>query len=168
MFKEGRIPRELYWAGFGFQVWMQMILQFMRAGPNAVLVIDEPDIYLHPDLQRRLLQLARTMFPQVFFATHSTEIINEAEPGDILSVDVENRSARRVTSDEDYRRVYAYLGSSENIEFSRLARRSVSVFFEGKDRKIIRKLSKLAALDELLDDRIRSTYKRAGLPSGDA
>ena len=50
MYTEERIPREVYWSGFGFQVWMQMALQFMRGNDDSILVLDEPDIYLHPDL----------------------------------------------------------------------------------------------------------------------
>ena len=66
MFAENRIEREVHWSGFGFQVWMQIMLQFLNATPDSILVLDEPDIYLHPDLQRRLMHVARDVFGQVF------------------------------------------------------------------------------------------------------
>lgn len=46
-FVESPITREIYWTGFGFQVWMQMMYHAFRANKNSVLVMDEPDIYLH-------------------------------------------------------------------------------------------------------------------------
>jgi predicted ATPase len=52
--KEGRIDREVAWAGFGFQVWLQILTHLTGAAEDNVLVVDEPEIYLHPDLQRRL------------------------------------------------------------------------------------------------------------------
>lgn len=161
MYSEARIEREVYWSGFGFQVWMQMMLQFQRAKSGSILVLDEPDIYLHPDLQRRLLRLSSDMFGQVFLATHSTEIINEADAGEILSIDSKGRSGRRISTDDDYRRIYSYLGSSENAEFSRLAKAERIVFFEGKDRNMIRKFAKKLKLDDLLDDP-RTLYLQAG------
>lgn len=161
MFSENRIQREVHWSGFGFQVWMQMMLQFVRASSSSILVLDEPDIYLHPDLQRRLMHVARELFGQVFVATHSTELINDADPGDVLMIEAKGRSARRITSDEGYRRVYAYLGSSENAEFARIAKAKRIVFFEGKERNLIRKLARKCGKAALLDDPY-TIYLQAG------
>jgi len=52
---EERYAREIYWAGFGFQVWCQMLTYVIGAKDDSLLIIDEPDIYLHSDLQRQLL-----------------------------------------------------------------------------------------------------------------
>lgn len=138
-YSENRIDREIYWAGFGFQVWMQMITHMLRGSGNSILVLDEPDIYLHPDLQRRLLRLVHQRFGQFFLATHSVEIINEAEPGDVISINHAARSGKRVHTDEEYQSLFNYLGSVENIDFSRLGRARRLVFFEGNDKKILRK-----------------------------
>lgn len=138
-----------------------MMLQFMRAKPGSILVLDEPDIYLHPDLQRRLLRVANEQFRQVFVATHSTELINDADPGDVLMINPGARSARRITTDEEYRRVYAYLGSSENAEFARIAKAKRIVFFEGKERNLIRKLARKCGQGSLLDDPY-TVYLQAG------
>ena len=50
--RENRVTRELYWMGFGFQVWCQLLSHVCRAGENDVLVVDEPETYLHPSVQR--------------------------------------------------------------------------------------------------------------------
>lgn len=151
-YKEHRIPREVYWAGFGFQVWMQMITQLMRGGENSILVLDEPDVYLHADLQHKLLDYVNERFSQTFLATHSTELINEASPGDILSVESNKPSAKRISTETDFRHIYSYLGSSDNAEFARMARAKRVVFFEGKDRRLFKKLAKKASFDNLLSD----------------
>ena len=95
MFFEDRIPREIFWSGFGLQVWMQMVLQFMRGSENCVLVLDEPDIYLHPELQIRMVELAARKFGQVFIATHSPTIIGIAGAEDVLAISAKEGSAIR-------------------------------------------------------------------------
>ena len=85
-YEENRMPREIGWSGFGLQVWMQMMLHMIKGGRDKILVMDEPDIYLHPDLQKKLFRISKERFGQLFIGTHSTEIINEANPGQILSI----------------------------------------------------------------------------------
>jgi predicted ATP-dependent endonuclease of OLD family len=58
---ERRMTRELYWAGFGFQVWCQLLTHVVRAAESTIFVIDEPEIYLHADLQRQLVSIAREL-----------------------------------------------------------------------------------------------------------
>lgn len=94
-FYEDRIPREIYWSGFGLQVWMQMVLQFMRGSDNSVLVLDEPDIYLHPDFQVRMIELASRKFGQIFVATHSRTIIDLASAEDVLTISAKEGNAVR-------------------------------------------------------------------------
>ncbi|MEZ0305228.1 MAG: AAA family ATPase [Hyphomicrobiaceae bacterium] len=52
---EERMTREIYWVGFGFQIWCQLLTHLSRAAENALVVVDEPEVYLHPDVQRQLL-----------------------------------------------------------------------------------------------------------------
>ena len=61
---EQRIPREIFWAGFGFQVWCQMLTHIIQGSNSALFLIDEPDIYLHSELQRQLIGLLRDMGPR--------------------------------------------------------------------------------------------------------
>ncbi len=56
---EDRLTRELYWSGSGFQIWCQILTYLVRAEGATLLVIDEPEIYLHPNLQRQYEYLAR-------------------------------------------------------------------------------------------------------------
>lgn len=140
MFREGASTREVHWAGFGFQVWMQICGQMVLGTPSSVLVLDEPDVYLHPDLQKRLVDIVKSQFSQNFLATHSTEIINHVRPGDVVMIDNKTVHAKRVSSDRNYKQLYSYIGSSENADFAKLSRAKRIIFFEGNDKRLIKKL----------------------------
>ena len=45
--------------GHGLQMWLQVVWFLARAPKRGTVVLDEPDVYMHPDLQRRLLGLVR-------------------------------------------------------------------------------------------------------------
>src|SRR5437764_13776966 len=92
---EERILREIFWSGFGLQVWCQMLTHLIQSRESSLFLIDEPDIYLHSDLQRQLLTLLRNLGPDILIATHSTEIINEAEADDIVRINKRRTNARR-------------------------------------------------------------------------
>ena len=141
-FRDGSNVREIQWAGFGFQVWMQTMMHLRTADEESTLILDEPDIYLHPDLQHRLLKIIGQRVGQYFVATHSTEIINAVEPGDVLIVRPESRGAKRILGDAGYADVYAAIGSSENAQFARLAKTKKVLYFEGKDARILSKGAK--------------------------
>lgn len=151
-YKEERIDREIYWSGFGFQVWLQILTHIMRGTGDSLLVIDEPDVYLHPDLQRKLLQVLKEQTGQYILATHSIEIINESDSGDVISINPRFRSGKRIATEEEYQALFNYIGSIENIEFSRLAKARRIIFFEGHDKKILRKFAgKLGSTSFLRD-----------------
>ncbi len=141
-FRDGPNVREVQWAGFGFQVWMQIMMHLQQADHRSILVLDEPDIYLHPDLQHRLLRIVSRRVGQFFIATHSTEIINAADSGDVLIIRPEARSAKRIRTDSTYSDVYSAIGSSENAQFARLARTRKVLYFEGTDNRLLSRLSK--------------------------
>lgn len=141
-FRDGPHVREVQWAGFGFQVWMQTMMHLLQADHRSTLILDEPDIYLHPDLQHRLLRLVSQRVGQYFIATHSTEIINDVDPGEVLIIRPNSRSAKRIQNEADYPAIYSAIGSSENAQFARLARTQKVLYFEGQD---VRLLSRIAS-----------------------
>ena len=139
---EERIPREIFWAGFGFQVWCQMLTHLIQSGEKSLFLIDEPDIYLHSDLQRQLLGLLRNLGPDILIATHSTEIITEAEADDIVLINKKRRSARRIKHPSELTEVFAMLGSNLNPILTQLAKTKRAVFVEGKDFQVIGKFAR--------------------------
>lgn len=45
--------KEIYWLGDGLQIWFQVLLHIWLNQGVDTLILDEPDVFLHPDLQRR-------------------------------------------------------------------------------------------------------------------
>jgi predicted ATP-dependent endonuclease of OLD family len=103
------------------------------------VVIDEPEIYLHADLQRQLLGFLRNFEADILLATHSTEIMGEADPQEMVFIDKRNKAAERLKNVEKLQHALTNVGSVHNISLSRLARSRRVVFFEGdSDFKLLR------------------------------
>lgn len=134
---EGRIPRELFWSGFGFQVWCQMLTYIVAGSGSSILAIDEPDIYLHSDLQRQLLSILKDAGPDILVATHSTELVSEADPTDILVVTAKAKSAKRLKDPGQLQTVFRSLGSNLNPTLTQLAKSRRALFVEGRDFHLI-------------------------------
>jgi energy-coupling factor transporter ATP-binding protein EcfA2 len=140
---EERFPREIYWAGYGFQVWAQMLTYIVQGKQASLLVIDEPDIYLHSDLQRQLVSLLQELGPDVLIATHSTEIVSEVDPHCLLSVNKKQKSAKQVKDASQVKRVFAALGSNINPILTQLAKTRRALFVEGGDFQILALMSRI-------------------------
>lgn len=143
---ERRMTRELYWAGFGFQIWCQLIAHISRAEGGSLIVMDEPEVYLHPDVQRQILPLLDRLGLSVLMATHSTEIIAQAEPYEIVTIDKRQTSARRLREFDEVQLVLEEIGSVQNLSLSRLARYGRVIFFEGQDVRMLQKLGAKAGV----------------------
>ncbi len=147
---ENRITRELYWAGFGFQVWCQLLTHVSRSKRNSLLIVDEPEVYLHPDVQRQLLGLLREAGPDILLATHSTEIMAEADPTEILLIDKKKQRAERLRDVTGVQRALATVGSIQNITLTTLARNRKILFVEGdSDFRLLRRIAKKIGFVEL-------------------
>ncbi len=162
--REGRIPRELYWAGFGFQVWCQLLTHLVRAQQSSLVVIDEPEIYLHPDLQRQLVGLLHNMGPDVLAATHSSEILAEAEPPDLVVVDKRTRSGRRLRGPVDVTSALRSIGSNQNVVLTQLARTRRVLFVEGRDFYLLSRFARLLGLDKLANGSDFALVPLGGFP----
>jgi energy-coupling factor transporter ATP-binding protein EcfA2 len=143
---EERIPREIFWSGFGFQVWCQMLTHLIQSSESSLFLIDEPDIYLHSDLQRQLLGLLRNLGPDILIATHSMEIINEAEADDIILINKNRASARRIREPSELRQVFTALGSNINPILTQLAKTRRALFVEGYDFQILSRFAQKLGL----------------------
>lgn len=146
---EDRKPREIFWAGFGFQVWCQMLTHLIQSKEASMFLIDEPDIYLHSDLQRQLLGILRELGPDVLIATHSTEIITEAETDDIILIDKRKRRASRMRSPTQLETVFRMLGSTVNPILTQLAKTRRVLFVEGMDFQILGRFARKLGRERL-------------------
>ncbi|MBI4438220.1 AAA family ATPase [Candidatus Uhrbacteria bacterium] len=138
---EERIPRELFWVGFGFQSWCQLLTHALRCRGDTLLVVDEPEIYLHPDVQRRLLNVLRELGPDILLATHSAEIISDADPSELLLVNKRYRSAKRLSDVAGVQGALDAIGSAQNVTLAQLARNRRVFFVEGNDFTVLRRFA---------------------------
>jgi hypothetical protein len=163
---EERIDREVYWAGFGFQIWCQLLTHLSRADGASIVVIDEPEIYLHPDIQRQLLSILRALDSDVLLATHSVEIMGEADPSEILLVSKGSKLARRLRDIEGVQLAVEELGSAQNITLSHLARTKKILFVEGmSDYKTIRRFAKNLGFSDLASGNDLTAFESGGFSS---
>lgn len=83
---DAEFASEIGQMGSGLQMWLQIIWFLSRCEPNSTVILDEPDAYMHPDMQRKILKLVVHKFNQIIIATHSIEIISEVKPTNIVTV----------------------------------------------------------------------------------
>lgn len=50
--------------GHGLQMWLQTLWFLVRNPDASTVILDEPDVYLHSDLQHKLMRLLRRRYPQ--------------------------------------------------------------------------------------------------------
>lgn len=146
---EERIPREIFWTGFGFQIWCQLLTFTIQNSSASLFLIDEPDIYLHSDLQRQLIGILKNLGPDIVIATHSTEIISEAELNDILLVKRGERSAQRIKDPAQLKNIFSALGSNLNPILTQVAKSRRVVFVEGKDFGLLSKFARIMEYDKV-------------------
>lgn len=147
---EGRMTREIYWVGFGFQIWCQLLSHLSRAKEHELIVVDEPEVYLHPDVQRQLLGIIRDIGADVLLATHSSEIISEADPAELVMVDKRRQTGERLKNVAGIQRALDAVGSSQNIALTALVKSRRVLFVEGLDDfRLLRRFARKLGLQEL-------------------
>jgi predicted ATPase len=102
-------PRDLMAEGSGFLQWLS-VYALALSPATCTLLLDEPDSHLHPSLQSQLVgaleEIVGRTGKQVLMATHSTEILRDADHSRILSF--KGTSAKYL--DKDERKVSLFIG----------------------------------------------------------
>jgi hypothetical protein len=117
-FKEKRIAREICWAGQGLQVWFQIVTHLVRLIDKSTIVLDEPEVNLHPEKQNDLRRLLREYHAgNTIIATHSVELMNNVNVSHILHVQKATKRPRvKSTRDRVYLEVIrSQIGSNFNL-----------------------------------------------------
>jgi energy-coupling factor transporter ATP-binding protein EcfA2 len=135
--RDGDFVAEAASMGHGLQMWLQTLWFIARVGAGACVVLDEPDVYMHPDLQRRLLRYLRRRHEQIIIATHSVEMMSEVEPEEILVVDRHQNSSSFAADAVTVQRLLEHLGSAHNLQLARLGNARKCILVEGKDIKLL-------------------------------
>jgi predicted ATPase len=148
-YREGRVPKELAWAGDGIQAFLQVLLHVFLADEAQTIVLDEPDVLLHPDLQRRVIRLLESMDRQVILATHSPEMVLESPPHAVTWIDRTRKRAVRAPEAAVLDDLRQALGSGVSLRLAQVLRREAVVIVEGDDIKILRILGRIVGRNRL-------------------
>jgi len=136
--------------GSGLQMWLQIIWFLSRCSEDSIVILDEPDVYMHPEMQDTVLRLVQAVFPQVLIATHSAEIISRVDAHDIVQIDKSARTMKYASDSAAAQAIINIIGSSQNLALIGLASSRKCIFVEGKDISLLAKFQKsLRPLDTM-------------------
>jgi energy-coupling factor transporter ATP-binding protein EcfA2 len=148
-----RTEKEFYWAGDGLQIWLQVLFHIWRQIDIPVLILDEPDVFLHPDLQRRLVRALEELNTQVILATHAPELIAEVSRDSVILVDRTRKRSKRISDDKALASLNNALGSGFNLRLVKALRSRVVLFVEGQDMKILANIAKTLGADRFAGEK---------------
>jgi hypothetical protein len=133
MYRERGRNLDILYSGTGLKRILDVLIK-ATLSKATVILLDEPEFGMHPDLQRRflafLVELTQRRDLQVFIATHSPIFLNSPEEIEVFRV--ENRGGQRsITHISDGQRhvLYGDLG----LRPSDLLQNDICVIVEGPD-----------------------------------
>ncbi len=151
----------------GTRQFLQTVIPLFQLKPkNAVILVDEPERSLYPDIQSRIIDTYVKIAPgsQFFFATHSPIITSAFEPWEIVELKFEkqhNHVFREIYYEGD-NHVDHYKYFPEYMRWDSILQRIFDLEEEGSDKRI-------EALEELAEKRaqIEKLKKTAQLDSAE-
>lgn len=147
LIRENDFEAEAAWMGHGLQMWLQTMWFLARNSQSRVLILDEPDVYMHADLQRRLIRMLLRNDKQFIIATHSPEMLAEVEPESVVVLDRRRRVSRAATSSKAVQGVLQRVGSVHNLSLARLASQRRLLLVEGEDVALLKRVQNVIAPD---------------------
>jgi energy-coupling factor transporter ATP-binding protein EcfA2 len=133
MVQDGDFVAEAAWMGSGLQMWLQTMWFLVQSKNSQTIILDEPDVYMHPDLQRKLIKTVSKSGQQLIITTHSVEIMSEVDPENILIIDRKRRKSDFATSVPAVQSIIDRIGSVQNVHLTRLWSAKKCILVEGKD-----------------------------------
>lgn len=137
---DGSFTAEIGNMGSGLQMWLQIIWFLSRCSEVDTIILDEPDVYMHPDMQRKVFDIIVNKYKQVIVATHSVEIISDVEPRNIVTIDRNTRTFSYANNIKGAQSVLDSIGSVHNLSLIRLAIAKRCLFVEGDDMILLNKI----------------------------
>lgn len=152
--KDNQFTSELGLMGSGLQMYLQIIWFITKNSSGATIILDEPDVYLHPNLQKKIFNYIKSMNTQIIIATHSVELISEADFKNVFQIDKTRRIQRYSNGLSNVQNIVEKIGSVQNMSLLRLGLSKKCIFVEGLDMKLLNKFYKILYPEkiELLSD----------------
>lgn len=129
--------------GHGLQMWLQTMWFLTLSRDSTTVILDEPDVYMHADLQRRLIRFLKKRHPQTIITTHSVEIMAEVQPDEILVVDKRRSRSTFASSLPAVQKIIENVGSVHNLHLAKLLDARRFILVEGKDLKILKQFQNM-------------------------
>ena len=120
-----------------------------RNANASVVVLDEPDVFLHADLQRRLVRLLEKQPYQTITATHSVEMLAEATEDSIVWVDKSRK--RAISRPFGVQDLSGQIGSHFNSVAQPALKAKTVLFVEGKDMTLLRHIANTIGAAQVSD-----------------
>ena len=141
--KDNNFPAEIGRMGSGIQMWLQIIWFLAKTEGYFLIILDEPDVYMHADLQRKILDIVKTRYPQIIIATHSLEIISRVDPENILEILKKDKAVRYANDSKSVQSIIDDIGGAQNLSLLRLGRARKCLFVEGYDLDYLNKFNEV-------------------------
>ena len=140
MVRERGFVTEIAYMGHGLQMWLQIMWFLSRVKDGEIVILDEPDVYMHPDLQRKLMRILKSRFKQIVVSTHSIEIISEVNPDAILIIDKTKEQSLYASEIPVVQDILNSIGSIHNLQLTKIWASKKILLVEGEDIAILKKM----------------------------
>jgi predicted ATPase len=133
-------------SGSGLMQVLQILAPIYRFASkgNAIVLLDEPDAHLHPNLQYTLAQALREVQEeldiQIIVSTHSIPIIEAAEPSEVVPISANARELGPLVSEQDVDNAILRLIDNYHLAKSKISGKLV--FVEDSNIDILRGFDK--------------------------
>jgi energy-coupling factor transporter ATP-binding protein EcfA2 len=138
MVQDATFVAEVGWLGHGLQMWLQIMWFLANVDSDSTVILDEPDVYMHIELQRKLIRLLKGRYHQMILSTHSTEILAEVEPDEVLIIDRSKRTSSFAASIPAVQKIVDHLGGLTNLQLTKLWSSKRFLLVEGKDTPLLK------------------------------
>ncbi len=134
-------------SGSGFMQILQILTPIYRYCPDVstVVLLDEPDAHLHPNLQAALAKTLREVQQelgiQIIISTHSTSIIRAAAPNEVIAITSSASENMPLSSEEDVDQEIQ--GRIDTYELGKSVISGKLVFFEDSNLNVIEQMDKV-------------------------
>lgn len=146
----GRDVPRVFWSTGTRQLVQTVIPLYQLKPQNAIILVDEPERSLYPDIQKSIIDTYIKLAPdcQFFFATHSALIASSFEPWEIveLKFDENHNYVYRDLHYEGQNHVDNYKFFPEYLRWDSILERIFDLEEEGGKRRL-RALERLAEID---------------------
>jgi predicted ATPase len=168
IYRQDNSYREIAMAGQGFQIWLQIIFHTIRLLDKSVLILDEPEIFLHPEKQHKLIEILNDLFPgSLIIATHSSELMNNVDISHIIPINRDTNQARPLQAKNKAQidKIRINIGSSFNLIASQYEDVQLMLVTEQKSdydviHQIASSLKKTVKMQNVITEGF-SNYKKA-------